>query len=1099
MMRKFTFLVALMLFIGMQAALAQTRSLSGTVTNADDGSSIPGVSVVVKGTTVGTTTDMQGKYTLTVPADAKILHFSFVGMKTIEVPIGAENVINVSMETEVTAIEEIVITALGIPREKRTLGYSVQDVKGDQLSQSDQTNFISSLSGRIAGIQVSNSSGSMGGSSRVLIRGANSITGNNSPLFVVDGVIIDNSDFNSANTARGGGGYDYGNMAQDINPDDIESVSVLKGPTASALYGSRAANGVTLITTKKGIPSAKKGIGVTFSTGITFDKVAYLPKYQNLYGGGLSYSGDGTYNGFNIATIDGKDYLVVDYATDESWGPAYSTDLGAYGGVLPWNAFDEWDTENFMKPKPWKAPEHDVEDFFETGIMFTNNIAFTSGSEKATFRLSYTNQSGDGYMPNSNMDRHAISLNADANLTNKLKAFTGINFIRTDYTGRPETGYGDNNIMVRFNQWGQRQLDMEDLKSYINPDGTQRTWNRSSWDDASPVYSNNPYWSRNKDYQNDIRNHYFGNVGLNYKLTDWLSVQGKFNLDQYDFRTYERIAINSAFLSSYNQTFRLNSELNMEGMFIFNKELNDKFTISGNLGVNQMKRNYENIFGTTNGGLVVTDLYNLSNSTDPATVTNRQEEKKINSLFGSVTLDYSRMLSLILTGRNDWSSTLPDGNNSYFYPSASLSWVFTELPALQDNTILPFGKIRFSWAQVGNDTDPYRLAYNYIPVDNFGNNPNYRLSLQLNNPELLPEETSSWEVGFDLRWLQNRLGLDFTYYDMKTINQIIPVATSAATGYTTQLINAGEMTNKGIELQLYGTPVKAKSQGEFNWDITINYASNDNEVVELAEGVDSYRLGSIFGAEVHAEVGQPFGSIRANNFVFDSEGNKVVGTNGRYLNGPIESIGSVLPDFNMGFLNEFRYKNFDLSVLIDWQKGGSLFSLTNMWGIYSGILEETAATNANGKNVRDDIADGGGVLIDGVYGYTSLDEEGNTIVNWTDAEGNPSNVPVQNTTYIDGVTWAADHYSRARGGQNTFDADYIKLREIKLGYTFKMNSSSPISGLNVALYGRNLAIWGRDIEHIDPEFATSSGNVQGIEGGQLPGLRSYGINLTFNF
>jgi TonB-linked SusC/RagA family outer membrane protein len=1060
---------------------------------------IPGVTVMVKGTTIGTTTDIDGNYSIDVQAEHQVLVFRYVGMNTQEINMGNQTSINIVMQSDVLQISEVVVTALGIPREKRTLGYSVQDVKGDQLSQTDNTNFITSLSGRVSGVQISNSAGAMGGSSRVLIRGANSITGNNSPLYVVDGIIIDNSDFNTTNTARGGGGYDYGNMAQDINPEDIESVSVLKGPAASALYGSRAANGVILITTKKGQMTTDKGIGVTFSTGVSMDKVAYLPKYQNLYGGGLTYEGPGTYNGFQVQTIDGTDYLLVDYGMDESWGPAYSTDLSAYGGVLPWNAFDEWDTENYMKPKPWKAPENDVKDFFETGLLFSNSVALTGGSDKATFRLSYTNQSGDGYMPNSNMDRHSVSLNADANLSSKLKAFTSINFVRTKFTGRPETGYGDNNPMVRFNQWGQRQLDMEDQKSYINPDGTQRTWNRSAWNDGTPVYSNNPYWSRYKDYQNDQRNHYYGNIGLSYHITDWLSVQGRFNLDQYDFRTYERIAINSAFLSSYNQTFRNNSELNMEGMLLVDKELNDKFTISGNLGVNQMKRNYENMYGTTNGGLVVNDLYNLSNSTDPSTVTNRQEEKKINSVFGSVTLDYIRMLTLNLTGRNDWSSTLPDGNNSYFYPSASLSWVFTELPALKENTILPFGKARISWAQVGNDTDPYRLAYNYIPEDNFGNNPNYRLSLQLNNPDLVPEKTSSFEVGLDLRWLDNRIGLDFTYYDMETTNQIIPVATSAATGYTTQLINAGKMTNKGIEIQLYGNPIRANKKGGFNWDITVNYSKNENMVVELAEGVDTYRLGDIFGAEVHAEAGKPFGSIRANNFVFDQNGNKVIGTDGRYLNGPIESIGSVLPDFNMGFLNQFRYKNFDLSVLVDWQKGGSLFSLTHMWGMYSGILEESAAVNENGMNIRDDIAEGGGVLVEGVYGYTDVDNEGNLVVHWTDKDGNPSDVPVTNTTYIDGITWAADHYSRARGGQNVFDADYFKLREVKIGYTFNFKSSNIISGLNVAVYGRNLAIWGRDIDHIDPEFATSAGNIQGIEGGQLPGLRSFGVNLTFNF
>jgi hypothetical protein len=429
----------------------------------------------------------------------------------------------------------------------------------------------------------------------------------------------------------------------------------------------------------------------------------------------------------------------------------------------------------------------------------------------------------------------------------------------------------------------------------------------------------------------------------------------------------------------------------------------------------------------------------------------------------------------------------------------SASWIFTELGSLKDNKTLSFGKIRASWAQVGNDTDPYRIALTYIPVDNFGSNPNYRMSLQLNNPDLESELTTSWEIGLDLRFFLNRLGIDFTYYDAVSTDQIIAVATSAASGYTTQVINAGEMTNKGIEVQLWGTPIKGETKNDFNWDITLNFAKNKNEVVELDKDVDTYRLGTIFGAEVHAEVGQPYGSIRSYNFVYDDNGNKIVGTNGRYLNGPIESIGTVQPNFNLGFLNEFKMMGFDLSVLIDWQNGGSLFSLTNMWGTYSGILEETAATNDNGMNVRDDVDAGGGVLTEGVYGYTELDEEGNTVVVWTDAEGNPSDVPVTNTTYISAQQWAADHYSRARGGQNVFGADYIKLREIKLGYTFDTKKWGPITGLNVAVYGRNLAIWGRDIQHIDPEFALSTGNVQGIEGGQLPGLRTFGFNLTFNF
>ncbi len=1090
-MRKLTLFLALMCLLGLQAAFAQ-RTITGKITSSEDKLGIPGATVLVKGTTVGVISDANGNFTLQVPKDKNILLISFVGMKTVQLTLGESNVVNVELSPEAQALEGVVITALGISREKKSLGYSVQNVSGEDLIKTrGEANFINTLSGRIAGVQVTGASGTMGGSSRILIRGVNSVSGNNQPLFVIDGIPIDNSDFNAYNTARGGGGFDYGNMAQDVNADDIESVSVLKGPNAAALYGSRAANGVILITTKKGKQAKGGGIGVTWNSSITFDRVAMLPKYQNKYGGGTIYTGEDGKDGFAPGPIvDGVQMYVPDFYTDESWGPKYDENIK----VLAWNSFDEWDTENYLKPKPWVAPDHDVIDFFKTGVGFNNTVSFTGATAVSNFRLSYSNLDADGYMPNSKQNKNTIAFNGSTDLSDKLKAFTTFNYVKTVYVGRPETGYGDNNPMVRFNQWGQRQLDMEEMKAYLNPDGSQRTWNRTAWDDPTPVYSNNPYWSRYKDYQDDQRNRYFGNVGLSYQLCPSLRLQGKVNADYYNFRVRERIAIGSAFLSSYIETLRENTEINSELMAFFNKNLTEKISLNATAGLNQMTRKYFRNGGATQGGLVLAGLYTLANSAVPASVDDYSNQKRINSVLGSASFGYNNRLYLDLTGRNDWASTLPEDKNSYFYPSATVSFLLSELNYLKNFKPLSFAKVRVGWAQVGNDTDPYRLLNYYLANDNFGEYSSYRLPTTLNNNKLKPEITTSIEFGAELIFLNNRLGLDITYYDKSSKNQIIPVPTSSATGYRYQIVNAGEITNKGIEIALNTTPVKLNNG--FQWNLNFNWAKNENMVVKLAEGVKTYLLGSLFGIEVHAEEGLPYGSIRGYTYVTDDKGNKIVGTNGRYIQSTtIKSVGSVLPDWNMGISNTLQYKDWDFGFFFDIQKGGSLFSLTHMWGMYSGILEESAAVNDKGNEMRDAVADGGGVLNQGVYG--KLDANGNVV--YLNPDGTTSEVPVANSTYVSALTWAADHYSRARASKNTFGADYIKLREIRLGYNLPSRYLGPIQKANIGVYARNLATWGLKNQHVDPESVTSAGNIQGIEGGQLPPLRSFGINLVLSF
>jgi len=1114
-MRKFTIFLALMLFIGAQVALAQ-RTITGKVTGSDDGAGIPGATILVKGTTVGSITDVDGKFTLNVPKDKNVVLVSFVGMKSQEIKLGPDAVMDVILSPDVQELEGVVVTALGITRDKKALGYSVQDVKGSSLQTDGSANVINQLSGRVAGVQVSAASGNMGGSSRILIRGINSISGNNQPLFVIDGTIIDNSDFNTVNTARGAGGFDYGNMAQDINPDDIASISVLKGANAAALYGSRAANGVILITTKKGAVQKGKQIGIEFNTGLSFEQVSYLPKYQNTYGGGnggldatwevKTYADNSGY--YKIPASDGSYQsfdLGMDYGIDESFGPAYATNAGDflknYGIDVPlgspyfnqpiyyrpWNSFDSWDTENYGKSIEWKAPAHDVKDFFKTGLGWTNNIAFTGGSQAAQFRLALGTFNSSGYMPNSTLDKYTVGVSGNVNMTKDLKAFADINYISTKTKGRSETGYGDINPVERFNQWGQRQLDMYAQKDYINPDGSQRSWNRTSMDDPTPAYSNNPYWDRNMNYENDKRDRYYGNVGVSWQITSWLKAQGKLNLDNYVFRTQERVAIGSASQSFYREQIRTNSELNAEFLFLVDKTFGKDWRLNANFGGNMMDRNYKLNSSSTIGGLLIPELYTVSNSLSNV-ASDFKSWKRINSLYGSASLGWKSMLYLDVTLRNDWSSTLPKDKNSYLYPSVSLGWVVSELPGIKEAKWLTFAKVRGSWAQVGNDTDPYRTSLNYANFLDANGYPYhfppygmYQLPTTLNNPNLKPEMTRSWEIGAELKFLNNRLGLDFTYYNKASKNQIIPVAVSGASGYSFQVLNAGKITNKGFELFLSAVPVRVKNI--FDWTITANFAKNTNKVVELYPGIDNLQLGvGPFQISVNAKVGDEYGQLMGTDYIYDENGNKVVDSDGRYLKSGVKALGSVLPDWNMGIGNEFKLYGFDLRVLLDIQHGGNFFSTTKLWGTYTGILAETAE-----NGIREN-----GIVIDAMA--AAYDVDGNVIYN----PDGTAQVTGANTTVLDGRTWCTDHYD-GPAAQNVLDASYIKLREITLSYTIPAKLTGPIQNLKIGLFGRNLATFGTAMVGIDPEQNNSSGNVQGIEGAGLPSTRTFGFNIGFNF
>ncbi len=1089
-MRKLALMLVLLIFAGVQVVLAQT-TITGVVTNADDSQPIPGAAVQVKGTTVGVTTDVNGRYSLKIPANSEVLQFSFVGMTTKEVTIGNQTVINVVLETEAMNIEGVVVTALGISREKKALGYAVEEVKADELNQTRSGNLITSLSGKVSGVSITSASGNMGGSSRITIRGVKSVSGNNQPLFVVDGVPMDNSNYNSIDTQRGAGGVDYGNMANDINPDDIESVTVLKGPTAAALYGSRAANGVIVITTKKA-KAGKKGLGVEVNSSVSFEQVAVLPTYQNLYGGGYVNTGEGTDQGFILQEINGKEYRLINYDLDESWGPRYN-------GIDYVSAFDlfDWEANGKVGDVPtskWLAPQKDVKDFFETGVVFNNNFAITGTNESSAFRLSYTNYDLTGYMPNSEQKRNSINFNGESQVSKWLKGFIGANYVNTYTLGRPETGYDDNNIMQKFNQWGQRQLDMGVMSNYVNPDGTQRVWNRTAWNDPIPAYSDNPYWTRYKNYQDDERNRLFGNIGLLLTPFEGFSIQGKLNIDYYALTEMERNAVGSQAESSYSEAKREMIETNSELIATYKFNAGNDFSINLMAGANKRHREFNRMLSNTKGGLIIPGLYKITNSTNQPEIVEWEDAKEVQSLFGSANIGWRGMVYLDLTAREDWSSTVKP--YTFFYPSASLSFIFTELDALKNNSIISFGKVRLGYSVVGNDTDPYNNDFYYGYLSNFGNLAMYTVPTTLANRGLKAEETNSFEIGTELMFINNRIGLDFTYYSDESFNQILPVALDGASGYGSKFINAGKITNKGIEIGLNVTPIKTNA---FTWNISANYSKNTNEVVELAKDLDVYRLtNGPFSVSVNAEVGLPYGSLIGSSYVKDDAGNIIVDTDGYTLTGPVKSIGTVLPDYMLGIWNKFNFKGFELSGLIDIRHGGQLFSTTSMWGRYSGILEESAEELPNGKNIRDAVEDGGGALFEGVYGYVVENEDGTTRIQYTDANGVDVNDPVANTTRIDAESWGGWHYA-GPAEANIFDADYVKLRELRLSYTIPSKLTGPVQNLTVSAFGRNLAIWGADIKHIDPENTTGSGNIQGIEGGALPSLRYFGFGLNFNF
>ncbi len=1091
LMKKLILTVMLFVVIPVITVIAQTMTISGTVTSSAEGEgAMPGVAVSVKGTTTGIITDTNGKYSLTVPSNATTLIFSYIGMKTQEIEISGRTVINVILSSEVMALNEVVVTALGISREKKSLGYSVQQIGGEELSTARETNFISSMSGKVSGVSIKQPN-TMGGSANIVIRGNASLLGNNQALFVVDGIPVDNSITNTETQKMGGGGFDYGNAAMDINPDDIESISVLKGAAASALYGSRAANGVVLVTTKKGVKD--KGLGVTFNSSIVMSEVdkATMPKYQKEYGGsyGPYYDDESGYFLLRDVDGDGTDDLVVPVFDDASWGAKFDPDLM----VVQWEALDPL-ASNYGEKTPWVFPEHSVEALFKTGMKITNNIAFDGGNNVGTFRLSYTNVDEKGILANSSIRRNTISLSGSYDFSKKLSVEANGNYINLKAVGRYGTGYDDQNPMQVFGQWFQTNVDVQHLldnyKSSI--DGTQRTWNYTGIPTLGSLprayYANNPNWVRYENYNNDGRDRFYGYAKLLYKLTEWASLEGRLANDFYSEYQERRISISSAqagSLPDYTKFVRTFDEFNADVMLRFKKDFSD-FSLNGLAGSSTRSNTIKSTLASTEGGLSIPNYFALDNSN--ARIFNEEAEvlQRINSVYASISTGYKRFVYLDLTSRYDISSTLPKGHNAYFYPSVSTSFILSELSGLKNMNFLSFLKLRLNYAEVGSDAPAYNTKPAYITGIPWGNQGlfslqnnfyNANLAPALYNPDLLPERTKSIEAGLEVRFLKDRFGLDLSFYKNNTFDQIMPIEVSRGSGYSAMYINAGEIQNSGVELSLNAEVVREK---DFSWNVDLNWFKNSNEVVSLGGGIDNILLFSQWDVSINARVGEPYGAIVGTNFVY-LDGKKVVGNDGFYLRTDNEEvIGNINPDWNAGIKNTFRYKGFSLSGLIDIQQGGDIFSVNTKHGWSTGLYEETAGLNDKGNPKRELVSAGGGVLFP-----NTVYEDGLT-----------------NTTYVECNEWGTAYdYDASPTARYVFDASYVKLREVALSYSLPGTflSNTFIKNVSVSLVGRNLWIIHKNTYHFDPEAATSAGNQQGIEDGAYPTARTYGVDLKFAF
>jgi TonB-linked SusC/RagA family outer membrane protein len=1044
----------------------QPTTVSGRVTS-DANTPATGVTVSIPELRVGGQTDPVGQYSFTAPASATGRSVWVVARRLGYQPDSARVTLNGASVTQDFALRQsatqltgVVVTALGIEKEKSQLGTAQQQINSEDLNVTKAMNIVQQVQGKVSGVNITGG-GTPGGSTSIVIRGQNTLASNNQPLFIVDGIPVSNSN-------RGGSfvnGFDFGNAISDLNPEDIESFTILKGPNAAAIYGSRAQNGAVVITTKKGMATQGR-MRTELSTLYTWDAPGRLPEFQNQYGQGA---------GGSFEYVDGAGSGDCD-GCDQSWGPRLDGRL-----ICQFNSPGAG--TGSCTPTPWIAHPENVKDFFETGHTFSTTLAVSGGTDRANARMSVGVDNVDGFVPNNFFQKTTGLLSGQLQVSPKFTTNAVLQYVRNNGRNRPGTGYL-NSIMEQF-FWFGRQVDVADLKNWqqgssVNGGlpGREYNWNYN--------YHNNPYFQQEANNIADSRDRFIVQGSARYQLTNWLNANlrsgsdiFRYNINQEFNPAYLNTTyVNSSYQGGFSFVNDYRNEHNTEVMLNANRTLMNDLEVNAMVGGN-LRREYFNSTSTTTTGISVAGIYNVSNAAITPTLGQFTSRRNMNSVFGSASTTFRNFWTVEATGRNDVSSTLPKGENSYFYPSVNTSLVLTDaIPSLQ-NKYLSYLKLRGSWAEVGNDADPYQLATVYQGNANqFGGRPQFTLGNNLLEPNLKPEITNSTEGGIEVGFWDGRASLDMTAYAKETRNQIYLVPVSSTTGFQNKLINAGKMQNKGFEALLNVTPLEM-SNG-FRWDVTFNYGQNVNKVVELAPGVDRIVLGNGLFSDVRVEAtkGQPYGAIWGYD-IRRCDDNAV--TDGMCLTSQLGAIltdggipvqtdtmvylGSIQPRWTGGLSNQFAYKNFSFGALLDIRQGGKLMSYTNYVGLYSGVLKESLL----GREVD---FDNPGIVVNGI----------------------DINTQSPNTDNITAETYFQNLFGAT--GQTTYDASYVKLRELRFGYDLPQRYASRLraSAVSLALTGRNLALW-TDVPNIDPEFAYSSGNFQGVEYA-LPGnTRSFGISV----
>jgi TonB-linked SusC/RagA family outer membrane protein len=1045
-MKKLILLSLVMLLTLSQEAFAQGRTVTGTVTDQATGQPLPGVAVIVQGTTVGTSTNVEGAYTISVPAGGTALQFRYIGYETVTRTIGNASTVDVALGVNTQQLQEVVVTALGREQEERTLGYATQQVGSEQLTQGRERSVLNALQGKVAGVNIQSQGGGPGSSTRVVIRGSKSIIGSNQALFVIDGVPVDNGSAGTSDALNNG--VDVGNRANDINPDDIESINILKGPAAAALYGSRAANGVIMITTKSGRGATKKAEISLLSSYVVEDILRY-PELQNRYGQGFFGS--------------------PDLLENTSWGPVFT------GELLPWGQI----VNGQQRVKPYSALKDNIKEFYDYGSNWTNTASLSGAGENVTYYASYSNTQQEGVVPSTEYERNSLSFKGTTKLANKFNSNVSITYTKSggDFA---ITGQG-NSV---FNQLIQtpRDIPVRELEDLNNPFNDEAGF-------YSP-YTINPYWAiENQTFTNDV-DRLFGNIQLGYDVNDNLNIIYRIGTDFYTDRRQQFQAIRDVEgqneanndNGAYSEQQIYYREINSDLMLNYTRDLTENLSLELLLGQAVNQQTNENLFAQADA-LANNQVKSLSNIVGTPLATSYRDLRRLIGVYGSAKVGFRDFVWLEVTGRNDWVSTLPINDNSFFYPSVNLAFDAVEAFGLGESTPLNFAKLRVNYADVGNGAPVFftervfisgNIADGFQGTDlnfPFAGIPGLEVSNVIPNNELKPENTGSWEVGADIRFFNDRLRLDAAYFDSKSVDQILSVPISFASGYGAANLNAATVRNKGLELLVGGVPFETD---DFSWDVSVNYTKIDNTVEDVAIGTE-ISLGGLAAATLVVSEDRPYGTFLAEDYLRDPQGRIVVNpTTGRPRSSTEQTYqGSIQPDWSGGLVNTLKYKGVRLSVVFDTRQGGKMYSRTRGTQRFAGTAPETLFNDRQPYIIPNSVVEVGN---SGEY--------------------------VENTTPLTNDN-LYDYWGNLPEGTNIIDASFTKLREVSLSYRLpaSITENTFLGGIEVGVSGRNLILWTPDENtYIDPEMNSfGNGNLQGYDFSSSPSTRSWGANIRVTF